>query len=215
MLPPPPTITTTSVPEAVATLQRVEAQYGPQAQAAGQTALSFYSAHLTTFQVTSVILSTAFVAGVVYSIIKTGWLASRVDRIQDVIFKTDLSKKRTRAAWEDIEAHFFAGDDNDLKVAIIEADMLLDEALRSAGVAGAQLGDRLKRVKTSQLPNIDDVWQAHKIRNRIAHETEFVLKRDLAERALTVYEKAFRHLGILDPEKELLKDAKEENRSPQ
>jgi hypothetical protein len=61
---------------------------------------------------------------------------------------------------------------------------------------------RLKKVSTAQLPNVDDVWQAHKLRNRIAHEADFALKRDLAERALTVYEQALEHLGVLEPSEE-------------
>jgi hypothetical protein len=60
------------------------------------------------------------------------------------------------------------------------------------------LGDRLKRAKTSQIPNLDELWQAHKLRNQIAHEPDFKLKRDLAERALAIYETTLRNLGVLE-----------------
>ena len=107
-------------------------------------------------------------------------------------------RNKSNAPWNDIkERHFFAGDENDLKVAIIEADQALDNAMRNAGVLGTNLGDRLKKVKPSQLPNIEDVWQAHKLRNRIAHEGDMVIKRDVAERALTVYREALESLGAL------------------
>ena len=106
-------------------------------------------------------------------------------------------KYRPIPSWN-IEKHFFKGDENDLKVAIIEADKLLEEALREAGIRGASLGDRLKNIKQGQLPNIDDVWQAHRLRNDIVHQPTFKLKRDLAERSLAIYEETLRALHLLD-----------------
>jgi len=181
-------------------VQKIQTTYGPQAQALGQSAANAYASHLTTLDVVSVVISTIFIALIVYLIIQTGIVTLHVERIQDVVLKSDTSKKLAKSSWDDIERHFFAGDDSDLKIALIEADHLLDEALHGAGVPGATIGDRLKKVRPEQLPNVDDVWQAHKLRNRIAHEGNFVLKRDLAERALTVYEKALENLGLLDPE---------------
>jgi hypothetical protein len=189
---------TNILPSASATIQKLETTYGPQAKALGQTAAIFYFSNLTLFQIISVILTLLFIAAIIYVLIETGYLALRIDRIQDVVLKTDTSKKRMQSSWDDIEQHFFAGDDNDLKIALIEADHLLNEALRGAGVVGKELGDRLKKVTPEQLPNVEEVWQAHKVRNRIAHEAGFVLKRDLAERALTVYETALKHLGALN-----------------
>jgi hypothetical protein len=55
-------------------------------------------------------------------------------------------------------------------------------------------------VRSGQLPNVEAVWQAHKLRNQIAHDGSLSLKRDLAERALTVYETALEHLGVLEKE---------------
>ncbi len=197
-MPPAATNTFTS---ATATLQYLQAAYGPEARSASQAFALFYFSNLTVLQILSVLFSSAFLAATVYVSIKTGWLRTRVERFQDVVLKNDLAKKSIRTSWDDIETHFFAGDDNDLKITILEADKLLDEALRNAGVPGNQLGDRLKNVKPARLPNIEDLWEAHRIRNRIAHETDFVLKRDLAEKALTIYEEALTHLGYLETKK--------------
>ena len=72
----------------------------------------------------------------------------------------------------------------------------MNDALREAGVVGIQLGDRLKKASPEQVPNLNELWQAHKLRNQIAHEPNFKLKRDLAERALGIYETALKNLGI-------------------
>jgi len=164
----------------------------------GQSALAFYNVTLVPFEVFAVVLAAALVIGTVVIIIKTGWFALRVDRIRDVILKTDMPKKRAVSAWAAVQKHFFAGNANDLKVAIMEADNILNDALRYAGIRGINLGDRLKHVKQSQIPNLEDVWEAHKVRNEIAHETSFPLKRDTAERALEAYRIALKNLGVFD-----------------
>jgi len=159
---------------------------------------AIYGSHLILLEAASVVISAILLGAVIYFIIKTEWLAIRIDRVRDVIFKTNIPKKKAKRRWAAIQEHFFTGSDNDLKIAILEADKVLDDTLRGAGIQGSTLGDRLKRVKPSQLPDIDEIWQAHKLRNQIAHENDFKLKRDLAERTLGIYEKALRELKILD-----------------
>lgn len=180
------------------TIQNQSAAYVQKVHLLAQSASAAYDSHLTLLEIVSVALSAILIGAVIYFMIETGWLATRVDRVRDVILKTNLPKKKTTKAWAEVQEHFFTGSDNDLKVAIIEADKVLDDALRSAGIRGATLGDRLKKIKPSQLPDIDAIWEVHKLRNQIAHENDYQLKRDLAERALGVYEKALRELKALD-----------------
>ena len=120
----------------------------------------------------------------------------RVDRFRHIVLQSDISKKQAQESWHGIEEQFYRGGESDLKVAILEADKLLNDALREAGIMGIQLGDRLKKTNTGQIPNLNELWQAHKLRNQIAHEPNFKLKRDLAERALEIYETALKNLGI-------------------
>lgn len=179
------------------TVQSVASETVAQAKAAGQTFLNIYFANLTGLQILSVLFSSVLFAFIIYIAIKTNYFGIRVERIRDVVLKSDMSRDLTERTWERIETHFYRGSENDMKVAILEADKVLNEALRASGMPGIQLGDRLKRAKTSQIPNLDDLWQAHKLRNQIAHEPDFKLKRDLAERALGIYQIALKNLGVL------------------
>lgn len=190
-----PTATATS--SLTSTIQQLEAAYGPQAQSAAKGAVAAYAGALTTLEIISLVITAAFIVGIVIIIRKTGWLRVRLERIDDVILKSNRPKKTAERSWGEVERHFFSGSDSDLKIAVIKADTLLDEALREGGIRGADLGERLRSLTAADLPEIDRIWEAHRLRNRIAHETDFVLKRDLAERALTVYEKALEHLGFL------------------
>lgn len=179
-------------------------QLGPAVNSAtnafSQNVQNSFFLHFTIIQILSALVSAALFTMSIYLLVQTGIVRNRIDKINDIILKKEPHKERVRSSWDDIERHFFAGDDNDLKIALIEADNLLDETLHDAGVVGTSLAERLQRVSVERLPNVEDVWQAHKIRNRIAHEAGFVMKRDLAERALTIYEKALEHLGALEPE---------------
>lgn len=191
-------IATTTTTSTNALLLQIQSQAASSAQAFQQDFLSVYFSHLTMLQILSVIISAALFSFIIYVGIKTSYFAARIDRFRDVVLKTNLPKKRARETWNRIELHFFKGGENDLKIAIIEADKILSEALRGAGIPGVQLGDKLKKARPGQIPNIDELWQAHKLRNQIAHESNFKLKRDLAERALGIYKTALENLGVFD-----------------
>ena len=163
-----------------------------------QQTLSFYSAHLGIIKLISIFFTLFFIGATAYFISKTGWLALRVDRWKDVILKVNLPKKRAAKSWQTVEKHLFVGSEADLRLAIFEADKLLDEALKSAGFMGETLGEKLKQIDESKLANINEIWEAHKLRNKLAHELDFKLNRNTAERALAIYEQTFRDLGILD-----------------
>jgi len=116
------------------------------------------------------------------------------ERIFDQRFKSGPRNSRM----SDIEKHIISDSPNDWKLAIIEADIVLDEALKKAGYAGVSLGERLKSIAPSKLNYLDDAWQAHKVRNQIAHGgSDFVLTRRLAEDTIKQYKRVFSELGIL------------------
>jgi len=185
------------MPTATSSFQTIASQTLAQAQVVGQNFLNIYFANITWLQIVSVLLSSLLFALIIYIGVKTSYFQARIDRFRDVVLKSDMPRALAQRTWERIETHFYKGSENDMKVAILEADKVLNEALRAAGVPGIQLGDRLKRARASQIPNLDDLWQAHKLRNQIAHEPDFKLKRDLAERALGIYEIALKNLGVL------------------
>ncbi len=82
------------------------------------------------------------------------------------------------------------------KVAVMEADTLLDSALKSLMMPGNTLGERLKTA-CYKYPKLRDVWWAHKVRNQLAHESSFQLTTREAKQALDEYEKAFKTLNLM------------------
>ncbi len=97
----------------------------------------------------------------------------------------------------ELQAHLDSDNPNDWKLAIIEADIILDDTLKRQGYAGPTLGDRLKSISPETLHSIDDAWQAHKVRNQIAHAgADFVLTQKIAREAIMQYERVFKELGV-------------------
>lgn len=98
----------------------------------------------------------------------------------------------------DVFNHLASDNPNDWKLAIIEADILLDQALKDRGYAGVSLGERLRGLTPTQLQSLDDAWNAHKVRNQIAHGgADFVLTRRLADETIKHYRRVLTELGVM------------------
>lgn len=98
-----------------------------------------------------------------------------------------------RDRWQKIEALFTSNSESDWRVAIIEADSMLDEFVTSLGYPGANLGERLKNTNPQFFPTIQLAWDAHKIRNEIAHAgMDYRLSERTKEIARKNYEYIFR-----------------------
>ncbi len=99
----------------------------------------------------------------------------------------------------ELQAHLESQNPNDWKLAIIEADIILDDTLKRQGYAGPTLGDRLKSISPEALHSIRDAWDAHMVRNKIAHAgADFVLTQKIARETIMQYERVFKELGVGD-----------------
>lgn len=81
-------------------------------------------------------------------------------------------------------------------LAVIDADKLLDEALRRKHYRGKTTGERLVAAQRDISDN-DAVWYAHKLRNRLVHEPNARLKKSEAQNALAGFRSCMKDLGVL------------------
>jgi hypothetical protein len=100
--------------------------------------------------------------------------------------------------WERIITHVNSANASDWRLAIIEADIMLDELLKAQGHHGDTLGERLRSVEKSEMLSLDNAWQAHRTRNEIAHAgSDFALSERDAKRAIAQYESVFKEFKIV------------------
>ncbi len=106
-----------------------------------------------------------------------------------------LDQEEFRSKWLKIEASII-DDEASCHLAILNADKLLDTALKARGFAGETMGERMKSAR-STFSNNNAVWAAHKLRNQIAHESDVNIKPKTARYALKAFKKALKDVGAL------------------
>jgi hypothetical protein len=82
------------------------------------------------------------------------------------------------------------------QLSIIEADKLLDEALKRRHFSGKTMGERLVSAQR-EFSNNNSVWAAHKMRNRLVHEHAVKLKNGELEGALKGFRQALKDIGAM------------------
>jgi hypothetical protein len=108
-----------------------------------------------------------------------------------------MKSKLAGGSWEKINSKLNSVYPNDWKIAVIEADKLFDETLKKAGIVGETEGERLKNIVEADIgDSLNNVWNAHKIRNKIVHDSEFELTNDLARKAVRTLENAGKELKV-------------------
>ncbi len=98
--------------------------------------------------------------------------------------------------WLKIENGLTKADTRSYNFSVLEADKLLDKALKEMGVPGQSMGEKLKKLG-NRLPNLNQIWYAHKLRNQIVHESDFQISYDDAKRALRIFRQALKNLGAI------------------
>lgn len=148
-----------------------------------------------TFDPVSVAKTLAVLAGIALL-----WFALRkLWRVVRRLFAPKLEgmdRAGIRARWAEIERLVATGENMALKMAVLEADKLLDHALKAMAMSGTTLGERLK-FAAYRYPNIRKVWWAHRLRNSLAHEPTFRLEAHTAKRAIKEFEKALKMLNVM------------------
>ena len=101
------------------------------------------------------------------------------------------------ARWEEIKRHVESFSVAEWKLAVIEADKLVDDALKSSGFQGETMGERMTLISRDQIPEINNLWEAHKLRNMMVHDANYEARHNDAIAAVEVFERVLRELGGL------------------
>ncbi len=107
-----------------------------------------------------------------------------------------LDIEKYRCEWLKIENSLDKKNLATFEMAIVSADKLLDQAMKDSGISGETMGDRLKNAR-GEFSNVDNVWRAHKLRNRIAHETDAKISPLMARKALATFKRSLKELGAI------------------
>ena len=142
-------------------------------------------------------LSSVLIGYIIYFIRHSNWWEFFFPRysVQAFLFK-GFEKRRMVRTWERTKKRLETKIASEYKLAVIEADSFLNDILGRMGYSGESLGERLKKVPDNVLPNLENVWGAHKIRNNIVHDPGYRLTQKKAKEVIGIYEKTFKNLEI-------------------
>lgn len=153
------------------------------------------------FSILSFTVSTLLLLGFIYAMIRYAQVSEEeVQRLRDAeqAYRVAHGEHDENVRWKQVLAHVESDNPNDWRLAIIEADIMLDELLDSLGYIGQSVGDRLKGARPEIFRSVQDAWDAHKVRNEIAHRgSDFVLTQRAARTAISQYERVFTEFNFI------------------
>lgn len=107
-------------------------------------------------------------------------------------------KNVLRNRWDRIKGRLESGQQSEYKIAIIEADDLIDDLIRRMNYKGENFGERLANIKPGQIENLEDLKSAHLERNKIIHDGKLEITKEQAEQIMSAYEEFLRSFEVLD-----------------
>jgi len=106
------------------------------------------------------------------------------------------TQDKIRLDWENIKILLNQKGPSQLRQALITADKSLDNALKDM-VVGENMGERLKNAKDMFPWDLyQKIWEAHKLRNNIVHESNFEPLYFMVTEAITNIQSGLTSLGL-------------------
>ncbi len=165
---------------------------------AGNSLLDFLGRVFDFLKLVSTIISMIALIIVIYSFIRISEIVKEENKKLGLTLSWDSERTQKNVRWERVEQYMTSLNPSDWKIAILEADNILDDIVERIGYKGTTLGERLKNVEASDFPYLEEAWQAHKLRNNLAHKgTEYALSKGEADQAINIYHRIFTALGYL------------------
>ncbi|MEK7554136.1 MAG: hypothetical protein AAB517_02085 [Patescibacteria group bacterium] len=135
---------------------------------------------------------------IVYCIVRLFELRKREELFYSTLIAQPEATGADNPRWLHIESLAEGASASQWREAIIEADIMLDDALERRGYVGDGVGEKLKSADPSDFSTLQDAWEAHKVRNQIAHEgSAFSLSSELAMRTISRYGAVFREFKAI------------------
>lgn len=149
-------------------------------------------------EVLAIIVSVFALWGIINTYRKLSKLRKEEAKIYGPMPEIEEAAPEKNEKWERIIAKINSPNASDWKLALIEADIMLDDMLRAEGYHGDTIGDMLKAIDRSEMLTLDAAWEAHKVRNLIAHSgSDYYLTEREAKRVLALYESVFKEFKII------------------
>ena len=135
---------------------------------------------------------------IIYLTIQLFELRKREEEFYNTLIAPPDATGDVNPRWLHIQSLADSTSASEWREAIIEADIMLDDVLARRGHVGDGVGEKLKTIESDDMATLQDAWEAHKVRNQIAHEgSAFNISESIAHRTIGRYEAVFRELKAI------------------
>jgi hypothetical protein len=146
----------------------------------------------------SVVVSLMFMVGITYCYIRIRDIEHGMIEDHEASSHHTAAINEPNKRWVRIVNHLDSENESDWRLAILEADLVLEEMLDKMGYHGETIADKLKGIEQSDFNSINDAWEGHRVRNLIAHEGgNFRITNREARRVVSLYEKVFHEFHFI------------------
>ncbi len=143
-------------------------------------------------------LSTVLLLGIVYLLIATGYLKTRWFKdLVELLSERPYGVSGVARRWKQIEDYLESDSESKLKLAVMEAENLLNKTLKKMGFEGDNIEERLEQVPKGKIENLKEIKLAHQLRNDIAYDPDYQLQKEEVKEALDIYKKALKDLEAI------------------
>lgn len=154
--------------------------------------MDFIGLYIPAIKTVFTVITIIWIAGIIYLFIRTREIDNKeYHKYKSINIKT-YEKSGHNTQWQGILDHMESDNFAEWRIAILEADAMLDDVIKKAGGVGDTLGERLKSIDPDGFKSLQAAWDAHKVRNMIAHGgPDYQLTRREAKRVIDLYESVF------------------------
>ncbi len=135
---------------------------------------------------------------IIYSYLEWKKIQEKSDKHIESLIPIETPEEKENKRWKHVQELIGSNNPNDWRMAVLEADSMLEDLTLAMNVPGDTLGDRLKAIEPSDFLTLQNAWEGHKVRNQIAHQgSNFVLEYRTASLAIKNFEAVFREFEVI------------------
>lgn len=135
---------------------------------------------------------------IIYSTVRLFELREREEKYYSTVLIAPDAVGGAHPRWEHIQSLVEGSSQSAWREAILEADIMLDDMLTRQGYVGEGVAEKLKAANPEHFKTLQDAWEAHKVRNQIAHEgSSFDLTESLTRRTIARFESVLHEFKVI------------------
>lgn len=137
---------------------------------------------------------------IIFLLIKRGVMGNLRELRYGMNMPPELASKKniTRDRWDKIKKRLDGENPAEYKVAIIEADEMIDNLVKQLGYPGENLGERLANIPAGQIENVESMRESHEFKNKVVLDENFDVSKEVAQNILDTYEAFLRSFEVFD-----------------